>query len=128
MKMCCCNAVGGTKWTFVNRFSRPWQETSFVIVGVGVSRALSGGAPTCTWSGLIPDVVERVNSTDPNDGALLAMRVESVTEADDLVSLAEDLKRRRGDDFGRWMDLSSGKDAIQLANGGAYRSRSARIP
>ncbi|WP_167139175.1 SIR2 family protein [Diaminobutyricimonas sp. TR449] len=69
---------------------------------------MTRGAKTSTWPGLIADGVEHVSRRDPDQGALLRLRLDSAKTTEDLISIAQDLKRHLNRDFGRWIAKAAG--------------------
>jgi len=91
-----------------------------VVTGTGVSAALSGGAKTATWLGLLEDGVARIEAIDGNRGAFLRMRLEAYTNApahekrlSDLTNLATELKQEFDahdiNSFNRWLNVAIGQ-------------------
>lgn len=80
-----------------------------VVAGTGVTTALTGGEPTSSWLGLIKDGVKHVEKRDPAKAAILDLRLDEASGADDLIGIAQDLKRYLGEDFGRWIGQSIGQ-------------------
>jgi hypothetical protein len=90
-----------------------------VVTGTGVSAALSGGAPTATWLGLLEDGVARIERIDENRGAFLRLRLEAYVSApvherrlSDLTNLATELRQEFDahdqNTFGKWLDVAIG--------------------
>ncbi|MDQ1083909.1 MULTISPECIES: SIR2 family protein [Microbacterium] len=84
------------------------SQEVIVVTGTGVTMALTGGAETSTWMGLIRDGVARAKLIDVDAATILEFRLEHAKTADDLIGIAHDLKRTLGADFGRWLALSVG--------------------
>lgn len=80
-----------------------------IVVGTGVTTAITGGAPTSGWVGLINDGITHVEKRDADDAYLLQLRMEKARSAEDLIGIAHDLKRSLGSDFGRWIGQSVGE-------------------
>lgn len=99
------------------------RQEVVVVVGTGVSSQISENHDASTWRGLIADGIERVIQQDENQGILLQLRLEGADTAADLISIAQDLRRKLGPNFGRWIDsvvgalpLSDSNVAISLAS------------
>lgn len=83
-----------------------------LVLGTGVTASLTKGEATSTWIGLLRDGVERLKAADPSGAALLEMRLESAKDPAALTTIAQDLRRDLGDDFGRWIARTVGKLAL----------------
>lgn len=78
-----------------------------VVAGTGVTMSLTNGEPTSDWLGLIKNGINHVQNRNPDDAALLGLRLERAN-TDDLISIAQDLQRHLGEDFARWIAHSVG--------------------
>lgn len=79
-----------------------------VVAGTGVTANLSGGPTTASWGGLLADGIEHVKNADSDAGALLEMRLDRAESVADLTSIADEIRRRLGDNFGRWLSNAVG--------------------
>lgn len=89
-----------------------------VVVGTGVTANLTGGAPESTWTGLLADGVAKVGAENSKVGDLLSFRLDEADDVLELTSIANDIRMRLGDNFGRWIARSVGElplKAPQLA-------------
>jgi hypothetical protein len=84
------------------------NRTVIVVVGTGITSSIANHAAASTWSGLISDGISHVERRSEDEGALLQIRLEAAKNPEDLTSIAQDLKRHLGDDFGRWLGQSIG--------------------
>lgn len=80
------------------------RQEVVVVIGTGVSSQISGNHDASTWRGLIADGIERVIQQDSNQGTLLQLRLDGADTAADLISIAQDLRRKLEPNFGRWID------------------------
>ncbi|ROS25237.1 SIR2-like protein [Rathayibacter sp. PhB127] len=93
----------------IDRLRAAFQNSNVVIVaGTGVTMSVSGGTATSTWAGLIQNGIDQIDASDPNRAALLRMQMEVAKDADDLIDVAQAVRRRMGENYGRWLDQSIG--------------------
>jgi len=86
-----------------------------VVTGTGVTSALTDGAPTSSWLGLLEHGVNHVIQSDDRRGKLMQAKLDLFLDdprVDDLLSLATDirseLKRATHDRYGRWLTATIG--------------------
>lgn len=79
-----------------------------IVAGTGVTMGLARGIPTSNWVGLIEDGIGHVGKRNSDKEALLSLRLEQATTAEDLIGIAQDLQRHLGGDFARWIARSVG--------------------
>lgn len=80
-----------------------------VVVGTGVTAAATKGAATSTWQGLLKDGIKRLGSSSPEKSALLELTLDQAQCPEDYASIAEQIKRALGNNFGRWLNISVGQ-------------------
>ena len=80
-----------------------------VVAGTGVTMSLTGGMPTSDWQGLIKNGIGHVHNRKSEEAALLDLRLERASTAEDLIGIAQDLERYLGEDFPRWIAHSVGQ-------------------
>ncbi len=80
-----------------------------IVAGTGITTALSQGATTSGWVGLIKDGIRHVGFRDTSKSALLDLRLDDASSAEDLIGIAHDIKRYLADDFDRWIATAVGE-------------------
>jgi hypothetical protein len=89
-----------------------------VVVGTGMSAALSGGAPTATWRGFLEDGVARLEAAevDPNRLSLIRENIRFGFEEDDGMTvllmgagvLCDEVSRLGPVAYGKWLEEAIG--------------------
>ncbi len=79
-----------------------------VVVGTGVTASLTGGVRESTWTGLLADGVAKVGADNSKAGDLLSLRLDEADDVHELTSIANDIRVRLGENFGRWIARSVG--------------------
>lgn len=79
-----------------------------IVAGAGATASMSGQAAGSSWSGLLKDGIHAVSLLHGERGALLEMRLEQATSSFDYASIAQDVRRDLGPNFGRWIARAVG--------------------
>lgn len=80
-----------------------------VVAGTGVTANLTGGSPVSTWTGLLADGIAKVGAENSRAGDMLSLRLDEAEDVHDLTSIAQDIRKRLGSSFGRWIARSVGE-------------------
>lgn len=86
-----------------------------VVVGAGVTASLSSHAAASSWTGLLRDGIRAVSLLDSDRSVLLEMRLEQASSSFDYASIAQDIRRDLGENFGRWISRAIGDLPLQDA-------------